>query len=360
SKFIGVMVSSKSGIESTGGDITITGTAGNGGAGNHGIFITGTSVVKTAGAGSITITGTGANTTSSAGVAIKTTSLIETENGGILIDGTATSNVVGQGASNLGIDINGSTVRIIGVTGSGDLIVLGTGSGRLDKNLGVSVVKSTLSVAGSGKVGLTGVASALGGSSNTGVKVLGGSIVSTNTGDIEFTGTAGGTGKNNYGVWVSGTTLSSTGGSFRVTGQGSLSGALDGNIGITIQKVTANIGGDIELTGTSGTGTKNNHGVILNAVTLSAGGLLDILGISSSVLPLGLNNNVGVYLTNATSLTGAAGSSIVGTGGQGTAKNHGIYASGNTVIGGGLTAGDFVGTAGSGTGSLPEAGTFAF
>ncbi|MBL9152197.1 MAG: hypothetical protein JNK37_07545, partial [Verrucomicrobiales bacterium] len=45
---------------------------------------------------------------------------------------------------------------------------------------------------------------------------------------------------------------------------------------------------------------------------------------------------------------------------QGTAKNHGIYASGDTVVGGALTAASLVGTSGVGTGSLDEAGTFGF
>ncbi|MCB1076896.1 MAG: hypothetical protein KDM64_03615, partial [Verrucomicrobiae bacterium] len=62
------------------------------------------------------------------------------------------------------------------------------------------------------------------------------------------------------------------------------------------------------------------------------------------------------YITNLTSLSGGAGSAITGTAGDGTAKNYGIYAKEDTLLGGSLTLGSFTGTAGSGAGSTDLGG----
>lgn len=155
---------------------------------------------------------------------------------------------------------------------------------------------------------------------------------------------------------MSGSNLAGGSGPVSITGQGSLFGGVVGQYNQGIYVVSANVtsSGAISLTGTGGTGTSYNNGMQIQSAILTAGGLLTLTG-SGNTGTTG-TMNIGVQITNPCTLMGAGGSAIDGTGGNGTSNNHGVFMNAGVVTS--LTLADITGTAGAGTGSLDEAGTY--
>ena len=532
----GLSIASRAQINSGSGDITITGTSGAGTSGNQGVYINSSVTITTAGAGVISITGSGDGISSSNGVVIRGNSTVTTENGAIQITGASTTPMAGKGSANLGIELNRASVEITGSGASADLIITGTTNSELDRNGGVSLVRSALRVEGtgdllidgrelaagrnsnfgvkfassstltvrggnididgtslsvgssnrgvsisalvaiaraditiegsasdqalgrnnsgvaasrieviagggfsvigvsgggthnndgvqitrgtlnavagnlvidgtsrgtgnynrgvnvsrlsvteSGEVSVTGTspAAALGKGNagiyaamfdidtagniglngtggggthdNTGVQVNRGTLNST-SGSLTVAGTSNGTGNNNRGVWINrvDATLAAD---VNITGQSSAAATGKDNDGVSIQSSDLDALLDLSVTGMSGAGTINNDGVQLKRSSLSSAGVLEIQGTSHTDLVNGLRNNHGTFLSGSNTLTGESGSTVQGTGGNGTSRNHGIFADRRTDIGGALVIADFTGIAGTGDGSQDLAGT---
>ncbi len=268
-------------VETSGvGTITISGSSSTGSAAgnNHGVYITGTgSTVETTGSGSVSVTGTE----------------IDPNNG----SGTS-------GSGDYAVYV--ASVNGIQATGSGNIFVTGIG-----KSSGIS-----------GCCGVPG---------EYGIYVTG--SITANGGNITVNGTASnGTGNNNYGVYVNGSSAAIT-----TTGTGTIT---------------------VTGTGSGQTNSGSDDGVVVatGGIISNANGLLTVNGYGSGN-GTG-SSNYGVYVTGTNSIinnTGSGGLTINGTGGDsgGTGtNNYGIYSS---VTGGIETTGSgtltLTGIAGGGTSS---------
>lgn len=295
--FNGIDINAAS-ITTVSGPITIAGCGGNAGT-DIGVALGTSSVVESA-SGAIAISGKGGNsgTNNNAGVFINGSRIVST--------GTAKISITGDGGSGGTTDNNGVTIlnNIAGSYGSagiysvdGDIEILGQGGlNTTDKsNLGISVqgaaeIKSTgaakINVTGNGGSGASCPATdpnpILNECSHNGINVLfNAQIVAAGTGDITLEG-RGGTadGREHHGIVIS-------------TGVASLGG--------TSAKVMST-GPDIKLTGFGGNDTSN---------TKVAGS--------------------GIYLIHGGSVEAANGANIImnGTAGKGLNEGNGIWLEGD-------------------------------
>ena len=412
----GAVVSGRVLISTIGiGTIELSGT-GSGTATSGGVRVLGASRISTE-LGGITIEGLSTTPVVTAGV--RNVGL-DINRSTIEITGAAGSGallLIGQGEG--GLDRNGGirlTRAELTVAGSGALTANGevTASGR-NANFGLMISGRSNLTTATGNVRVEGVSRGIGGS-NQGAQVLGSSTISSggtlsvvgrsaltslgngntgllanrgtflSTGDATLDGQSGGGSRSNQGADLKTVTIASSGGSITiigishgdgntnrgvqmlrttvnaagdlsVTGSASLSAQGKGNSGIIGTVANLESGGTIELQGTGGTGTVSNEGLRLVRGFVKATDALTIVGIASTEAINGNKNNHGVYLSRVASLEGGIGSSVSGTGGLGVLNNHGIFADVRTGLGGQLTLTEFVGTAGTGTGSLDRAGS---
>ena len=236
-------------VRTTGtGSLSISGTGGNGagtGANNYGVYVTtGSSGLAATGTGSITVTGTGGNSSGGNNIGAWV-SYVTAAGGAITLNGTGGT---GAGSTNVGLYLDGTITN----TGAGTITLTGAGGGTASGN----------------------------GSSNSGVRLLGGSNFTTVNGAFNITGTGGGagTGIGNYGVYVSGTVNAKT------TGTGSLT--------------VTGTGGNAAGTGGS------NHGIyssVANGLQTTGSGSLILKGIKG-----GQATSYGIYgdLANEYNTTG--------------------------------------------------------
>ena len=230
-------------VESTAGNISITGNAGTGGTGDFGLAIAADGVIRSLGtsplAGNITLTGSGSGNYS--GVRIDNSSqdtLISTVGGNILLDGTAEAGKSAVDLLNGAVVVsqNGNTTlrgAKMSVMSPGNLIggAGATGSvtfdGALDGQNGnphdSSNSSGDLTIQTSGAVNFTGVA---GGNYSLGqVSINGASGLSAgvfNTGNFIYTGTGP--------VAFTGSGLNSAG-NVNITTDGNITGSYAGNSG---------------------------------------------------------------------------------------------------------------------------------
>jgi hypothetical protein len=344
-------------LRTAGGGIAIDGTGGGTGSSNEGVNLMASVTVEvTAGAGTLAIAGTGSTTGNSnnSGVILNSAITVQSVDGLLTISGTGN----GSGRANGGIAAIGAAIR---TSGAGDVTLIGVASTTAtgQNNSGISLTgRSSVQGLGTGGVTLTGTGGTAGSHYNEGIKTAAGIQITTLSGDIILSGTAGGTASYNRGILISGTTLNSGAGNLSVTGTGTQNPAATGNQNQGIYAVgsTLTSGGTMGLTGIGGRGTSNNHGIQIHSSALNASGLLTLLGTANSLTTGKLNT--GVYVSNLSSLNGAGGSSLTGIGGGGTSANHGIFLTKD--ISSNLPLGSFSGTAGPGTGSSDKTGGFAF
>ena len=162
------------------GDVTLTGIGGTGVAGNRGVFIFDNSNISTVD-GNLSLTGTGGNgsSTSNHGVSLHTNGTVTSTSGNITLTGTkggfatdvgisneAGTNDIGSGTMTGTITLNGDTMNLAGTTvqttggvtlanrTAGTTIGLGTGTGTLSLTDAVldDVISSSLTI-GSGTAG---------------------------------------------------------------------------------------------------------------------------------------------------------------------------------------------------------------
>jgi len=392
-------------LNAAGGGITLTGhgyssgTAGD----NYGVIIY-TGTVEVSGTGNISITGTGGGGASdtngsdygvyisNGGIVHSTASQTSTSNGTITITGTA-GDAGGSGQSNHGVIIGnygtGNVISVdgnISITGNGGnssnwpnfgititngAVVSGTGNASVTLNgtgngtggIGygvdienngtvVSVKNGNLSITGNGSIADTN-------GSNFGVYISGGDVTTTGVGNISITGTGGGSASDSmggdYGVYILGGTVESTAngagaGAITIHGTGgdaggsggSNSGVAIGNYGVAGGNVST-VDGNISIIGQGGNTTSGVGGMgiaLQDAASISASG-----NASISLQVTGGNgsggSNVGFYSDGSTISTIGGAISITGIDGTGgTNFGYWIDDDANTVIGGNSTTGN--------------------
>ena len=199
---------------------------------------------------------------------------------------------------------------------------------------------------------VTGQAGA-GTTNNHGITTNRNVTLSTNLGGITLIGTGAGSGGANVGINLLSATFNSAG-ALSLTGTGSqtAAGAVDGNTGVFVSATSLGATGALTITGNGGRGSSNNRGVEIGSASSLAGSSIGLIGIASgSTTGVG---NAGIWI-NSSSIGATGLFTIGGTGGGGTALNHGIYMNLITNTGGAITT---AGTAGSGATSLATSGNF--
>ncbi|MEX3812697.1 beta strand repeat-containing protein [Paraburkholderia sp. BR13439] len=288
-----------SNIDTSGGDLTVTGTFPINGVAigylvtsSSGIFIDASTISTEAGLFSLTGVALGANAN---GVAIEGASSLATTSGALRISGTAAAG----GGGNDGVFAQGNnTIQ----TGSGALTISGAGSSNIeDQGIGV-FLSSTSASTTSGALSVNGRSS---GSSGTGVFLSGGATVGQSAAPQPGLSSSGGA------ISVNGSVAQSAQGSFGVEIQNTTISNTTGSIGVT---------GNVNGTATGGTFA---DGVFFSGATLSTGsGDISAAGSVSS------NMNVGIGLD-------MHGSSVQSTSGniKFSGQSVGAAVNGDSVIG---------------------------
>ena len=364
--YIGVLINAGANVNAGGGNIAIAGRGGNTSA-DYGVWITG-ATVQTTGAGTLSITGLGDTngTVDATGVAINTTSTVQTQNGALTITGAGGTGSAGGGGLNRGVYVN--TSSIVRTTGSGALTLTGTGGGTgtiFANDTALYIGTATVSTGGSGLMTLVGntptgtgeglvvvaggSVSALGSgsismASNRNVS-LGGNVSST-SGDILITGNVasydttspifGSTTGDFIGVAItSGADITTTGGSIAIAGKGGTGGGLNpagsNQFGVSIGAssiVSTALAGGVVMHGQGGPSANQNPGsggshtgIYLNggatgtAVDIfTANGNIKLVGTGNSTAGGSGDNNGGVSLQYAkVRSTGLGSIDITGT-----------------------------------------------
>jgi filamentous hemagglutinin family protein len=338
-----------------GGVITVNGALATSTGGDGIELYAGRGVVLNAGlttdGGDVTIKGNESGTVTGFSFGVDViSSTISTGTGNIDIVGKAGDDL----GSNFGIGVRLTTGARLETT-SGDITVNGTGNPSGDSfNWGVLMEWASTTVqSSSGEISLTGTGGGTG-NENYGILIQGTSQVSNNTGGIDIMGTASSAGtSNNYGIRVDFSDIISTDGDIVMTGLGGGTG--NDNYGIFLQNgatVTSNNDATITLVGTGADGTWWNVGTyIVNAGTAitSTTGDIDITGYGGNGL---FSENFGLLVAGGAVIqsAGAAEIELTGTGGNGTWGNHGLAVldpgSSITTVDGDIT---MIGTGGAGS-----------
>jgi len=285
---IGVLLRNASVLSSIDGTISITGTGGGAGSGssNYGVQIANDgTAVRTTGTGAISITGTGGNANGSGASA----------NSGVLLGGNAR----------------------IATAGGGTLSIVGTAVGSATAtglHQGVQLYGGATIAGSGGAMTLTGTASAAGDAINYGIQANGVSVTNTGSGALTLigAGSGGGTAGDHHGVRVGGGSVVST-----ATGTLSISGRVD--------------------TAAGATGSDRNVGVGIYSGVSSTDGAVSISGAVGGVA--GGSDHAGVAISDGGSVTSATGAiSIAGSSVGAGAGHHGVRI-GSTGTAGALSTG---------------------
>lgn len=327
---VGISIVNNSVLTTTGGEMRLIGTGGQGIDRNHGVSIDNSALSSTVGVISITGVGGSVGTDASSdnlGVSITTGATVSSF--GALASTAATIDIIGMGgaggSNNWGVGISDADSLV--TTDAGAVTIRGTGgsNGSLasTNNFGISLandgdVTSTGTDADAGALSLIGMAGN-GHTNSIGVRIDGaGTAIQVTDGDLAITGTGGTTGQitsnNNYGVSLTGTaTVTSTG------------------------ETVANAG-KITVTGTGGAGEDSNTGVFIDAdgtlITADAGAIT-VTGTGGSNGQGDSDANHGVHMTNRAAITStgtdadAATITVTGTSGAGDEGGRGVYLQGD-------------------------------
>ena len=263
--------------------------------GNAASFINGKNLNLTTTGNQITVSNlTSANSTGSirlTGRNIVVTGNITTEAGDISLTGNNGSYQTGTFD---GVQINGAAVNVN--TTSGNITIDGRG-GLNTVYAGVNLQSSKVQAGGSGCVTITGVSG--NGTDNAYGIYASGSTVTTSSGSLSVNGSSCGTGFGTLGVYLASSANISATGAGNVTITGTANGT-HADIGINVNgsKVTTN-SGSITVNGTSYGTDYQSSGVVLGSSNISA--------------------------------TGTGNVTITGTAANGTYSARGIYVSGSSV-----------------------------
>jgi filamentous hemagglutinin family protein len=340
---------SNSTIATTSAPINITGTATAGGFGGNGISITANSLIQSD-TGAISLNGAGSSGADGIGTAVSLSgSSVQTTNGAISIIGGV------QGDFGAGVDISGGftsatdTAAEPALSSSGGAIsIAGSVAGNAFEGVSVSfagISNTTGAITISGDV--TGTAgSFVGGTS------LFHSTLNTGSGDISVSGTVPSIMDQSTGLDVDGSSVQSTGGNIKLTGQsiGPVS-PVASVVGLKVENSPCECTAVASSSVTTGTGTLSiygsgtgtfTQGVLITdgtQITSNNGGAIDIRGTVAG--PTGstpnLQSDYGVLISNgAITTTGSTGT--IGIAGSTNTSDPGV-AIGLPVPFGGTTEG---------------------
>ncbi|MEZ6122903.1 MAG: autotransporter-associated beta strand repeat-containing protein [Planctomycetaceae bacterium] len=315
--FIGINVLNSAVVQTTSGNIVLSGRGGDTGHGNDGIAVQSSSVVRSTGPGAVggvTLTGTGGSgTDGNSGVRLTGGEVISLD-GAIQIVGTASALTNGNMNDGVRIESGGRVESQDG--GSATISIEGTGGGGDSLNRGVVIQTSGTEVTSKdGAIAIVGHGGTGTGADNFGVLLWdGGQAISRSggTADVTFTGnsaTAAGL------VVAAQISSSGTGNVTLIADDIDISNApSDGNIDaannvVSIRQLTNGVA--IDLGGADASGILGLTDAELNAVTagtLSIGNAVSGSITVSSVMNVA-NNSVAVPVLKLTT-----GDSVVGTG----------------------------------------------
>lgn len=293
-------------INSTGGNVSVTGQGGTGGIENRGVSLFNNSIITAGGTGSVSVTGFGGDTAgiigfneSSAGVGILSNGTITSTNGAVTVTGT-------------GGDANGTQAFSYGV--------------RL-ADTGATITS------GGGNVSVTGTGGAVG-LESYGVSLTRGLITSGGIGTVQVEGYGGGGLQYNEGVSLyAGGTITSNGGAVTVIGQGGTGDPINdnyGSAGIGVYNAGSSItsgGGDLLVYGFGGIGPTDNHGIWIwdGGQIVGSTGTLYVSGTGGSdSTPSGLNHGILIEGLGSRISASSGDHRIAGIGGGDGSSNHGI------------------------------------
>jgi hypothetical protein len=260
---VGAFIYNGSVLQSTTGNIAITGFGGNGTDANDGIELATAGTQITSADGDITLAGTGGGTGNDndgieASGALVSSTGTGAGAGNIVMTGTAASGATG----NSGFDLWGSfTVSTV----DGDITLTGAGAGSTTDNYGVqlangTVIESTGTGASAGNITLDGTGGN-GTGNNYGIYLVdAGSEITTVDGDIDITGVGGdGSGDVNMGIELEDGVISSTGtgadaGNITLDGTGGNGARYNYGLQLTSNVIVTTVDGDIDITGLGGKG----------------------------------------------------------------------------------------------------------
>ncbi|MEG4962277.1 two-partner secretion domain-containing protein, partial [Microcoleus sp. K4-C2] len=137
-------------VSSLSGNVSLTGTGGGAGTTNEGIYVDSGATIQTAGLGKVTLTGTGsAGTGTNSGIWLNS-GTVRSENGDIVLTGTA----VGTAFSSYGINLNTSIPPItVQATGTGNISLTGSAN---NNSIPINLAGGVIDAALGGTVTLTG------------------------------------------------------------------------------------------------------------------------------------------------------------------------------------------------------------
>ncbi len=259
-------------------------------------------------------------------------SVLSTGSGDVIMDGTVTGSPTG--GANEGVIINsGATVAL---SGTGELFMTGVGGGIAGlENHGVHFAGSgfggaSMTSTASGDITIIGTGRALATLDSSGVALTRNAVLETDSGTIDITGVALGSGTEHHGVDVdSGVIRTNTYGTILIDGTATSSSTASDSSGVTVRSATAFIltnTGPMTISGTARAGGSTNYGIsVTNAGTIeSVSGATTLTGLGSDT---GINDNSGIIITdvgsNITSMSGDI--TMTGTARTSGTDNHGIY-----------------------------------
>ncbi|HQW24788.1 MAG TPA: SdrD B-like domain-containing protein, partial [Saprospiraceae bacterium] len=333
-----------SAIQSSGGDVFVTGAGGGTGTSsvNMGISVTGSGKIAPGGMGDLFVEGTGGLVSGSTnyGINISQAGSLITSNGGN-VNVLANGGGVDASSFNLGLAVQGATLSaggtgIVNAEGYG-----GTSSGGTNHGVYVRNPQSLITSSG-GDVIVSGYAGGTG-SANIGLVLDNEGVISAGSnGNVFVNGTSSPTGSNlNRGIYLSGlnTMITSEGGNVTVVGQGTGTGAAGSSNGlllVTQGMITAGGSGTVSVTGTGGGGTgPNNSGISIqnaNTTIASSGGNVVVTGLGGGMSTS--SSNYGVEMMSGSILTSGANGmlDVIGTGGATSGNaNLGVVLTGNNT-----------------------------
>ncbi|AFZ45545.1 filamentous hemagglutinin family outer membrane protein [Halothece sp. PCC 7418] len=254
----------------------------------------------------------------SGGIVINPGSQINSNGGEIVLGGgTTPRETPAVGSEEL---INGVQMQGTLKSGGGDITIRGTGFAGADNQesspIGVDIQNGdpenpaqilaeggNLTVMGRGGEGI--------GSNLRGVNIEEGSVISSiDDGTIIIEGTGGNGSDGNTGLFLGNASeITTENGDIELLGQGSLSATSSDNRGLNIQgesQITASGIGNVILEGTGGNGINNNIGIFLDNATIQTE-TGDIQGIGKGGLEATGNGNDGIFIFQESQLISSEG-----------------------------------------------------
>ena len=294
--------------------------------------------------GDISLTAVNATDGSAApkGISVVDGKITTTGSGDIVLTGTGASSTELNGLNGVSVEFNSLVSSTSTLADAGTIVLRGTGGVGADFVNGVFLKESTL-VSANGDVSVIGIGGNGSGNSQYGIRTRAATIESTGTGDnaakILLDGTGGDADSFLVGLGVfEGSVVRSVDGDISWTGRGGRgtggnnAGLLAGDFVLESTGTGANAA-KITVHGIGGSGTNGNSGVSLsgdNSVIRSVEGAISLLG------DVGLDStehgNSGIWVSASVLSTGTAPIDITGIGGVGSQFNRGVAISGASTV----------------------------